>query len=55
MREREYWRADAAAYAKAWAFGRNPAYLDFEPVSYTHLDVYKRQWYQFANPSRPVS
>lgn len=32
MREREYWRADAAAYAKAWAFGRNPAYLDFEQL-----------------------
>ncbi len=24
MREREYWRADAAALCKAWAFGRNP-------------------------------
>lgn len=32
MRELEYRRADAVAYARRWALGRNPAYYDFEEL-----------------------
>lgn len=32
MRERNYNREAAAAYAEKWALGRNPAYYDFEAI-----------------------
>lgn len=32
MRETEYNREAAVAYARRWALGRNPAYYDFEKV-----------------------
>ena len=32
MREREYDRAKAVAYAERWALKRNPAYYDFEAI-----------------------
>lgn len=32
MREIPYNREAAVAYARRWAFGRNPAYYDFSPV-----------------------
>ena len=38
----EYNREAAVSYARRWALGRNPAYMDYElwggAVSYTHLD-----------------
>ena len=32
MRELTYNREAVLAYAEKWAFGRNPAYLDFETL-----------------------
>ena len=70
MREIVYHRDDAIAYAKTWAFKRNPAYLDFEDLggdctNYASQCLYAGSkvmnpkkvygWYYYSSSNRTAS
>lgn len=70
MKVLEYRRLEALDYAKKWAFGRNPAYLDFEKLggdctNYVSQCIYAGSgvmnptkiygWYYYSSSNRTAS
>lgn len=70
MKQLAYRRLEALEYAKKWAFGRNPAYLDFEKLggdctNYVSQCIYAGSgimnptkvygWYYYSSSNRTAS